>query len=210
MVDYILLEKYAKNKEVLFVEDDSDILKETSELLALIFANVEVASNGEEGLDKYKKHYEITNKYYDLVISDIKMPKMNGIELTKKIYKINKEQLLIILSAHSESNYLLELVNIGISHFISKPLIYDSFVHVLYTKLKELYDNKNEKDTISPALLIINNTLSWDKENKQLYKNKKNIKLTKKEILLLELLLKYSEKNSYYRRNPCNIMVTRG
>ncbi|RXK14355.1 transcriptional regulator [Halarcobacter mediterraneus] len=194
MVDYILLEEYAKDKDVLFVEDDGDILEETSELLELIFAKVDVASNGEEGLDKYKKHYNLTNKHYDLVISDIKMPKMDGIELTKEIYKINKDQLLVILSAHSESNYLLELVNIGISHFISKPLNYDSFVHVLYTKLKELHENRNENDTINDTILTINDTLSWNKENKQLYKNEENIKLTKKEILLIELLLKYSEK----------------
>ncbi|AXH12258.1 response regulator transcription factor [Halarcobacter bivalviorum] len=194
MVDYILLEKYAKDKSVLFVEDDKDIIKETSELLELIFSKVDVAYDGQEAIEKYKDYYKHTNSYYDVVISDIKMPNMDGIELSKQVYNINKEQLLIVLSAHSESHYLLELVNIGISHFITKPLNYDSFVHVLYTKLKELYDNNNKDNNINSNILKINDNLSWNKETKQLLKNQQSIKLTKKEILLVELLLKYCEK----------------
>ncbi|RXJ88325.1 transcriptional regulator [Arcobacter sp. CECT 8983] len=194
MVDYILLEKYAKDKSVLFVEDDKDIIKETSELLELIFPKVDVAFDGQEAIEKYKNFYKENNTYYDVVISDIKMPNKDGIELTREVYDINKEQLLIILSAHSESNYLLELVNIGISHFIAKPLNYDSFVHVLYTKLKELYHKSNKEDNINSTILRINDNLTWNKETKQLLKNKENIKLTKKEILLLEILFKYSEK----------------
>ncbi|NVJ52617.1 MAG: response regulator transcription factor [Campylobacteraceae bacterium] len=194
MVDYILLEKYAKDKSVLFVEDDKDIIKETSELLELIFPKVDVAFDGEEAIEKYKNYYKENNSYYDVVISDIKMPNKDGIELTREVYDINKEQLLIILSAHSESSYLLELVNIGISHFITKPLNYDSFVHVLYTKLEELYQKSNKDNSINSTILTINGTLTWNKETKQLLKNEESIKLTKKEILLLEVLFKYSEK----------------
>ncbi|XPV53851.1 MAG: response regulator transcription factor [Halarcobacter ebronensis] len=180
MVDYILLEKYAKDKSVLFVEDDKDIIKETSELLELIFPKVDVAFDGEEAIEKYKEYYKSTNSYYDVVISDIKMPNKDGIELTREVYDINKEQLLIILSAHSESNYLLELVNIGISHFITKPLNYDSFVHVLYTKLKELYEKSNKDENISSTILKINDNLSWNKETKQLLKDEKVSNLQKK------------------------------
>jgi len=192
MVDYIMLEKYAKNKSVLLVEDDDDIIKETKELLELIFSNVIVAKDGDEGIKKYLNYKKENDKYIDLVITDIQMPKMDGIELTKLIYKENNEQLLIVLSAHSESHYLLELVNIGISHFITKPLNYDSFVHVLYTKLKEVHDNKNEE--LNTSIVVIDEELKWDKELKQIYQNDQIVKLTKKETKLLELLLKYAEK----------------
>jgi len=194
MVDYILLEEYSKNKSVLFVEDDKDIVKETSELLELIFQRVDVAFDGEEGLEKYNNYYKEENSYYDLVISDIKMPKKDGIELTKEIFAINKKQLLIILSAHSESAYLLELINLGISHFITKPLNYDSFVHVLYTKLKELHENNDKSKNSFSFILKINDELSWNKQTKQLFKNEQNIKLTKKELLLMDILLRYREK----------------
>ncbi len=192
MVDYIMLEKYAKNKSVLLVEDDENIIKETKELLELIFSNVIVAKDGDVGIQKYLNYKKENDKYFDLVITDIQMPKMDGIELTKLIYKENSDQLLIVLSAHSESHYLLELVNIGISHFITKPLNYDSFVHVLYTKLKEANDSKN--DEINTSIVVIDKELKWDKELKQIYQNDQIVKLTKKETKLLEMLLKYSEK----------------
>lgn len=194
MIDYIMLEEYAKNKNILFVEDDENIIKETSELLELVFSHIDIARNGQEGIEKYLSFKNDNNKFYDLVITDIQMPKMDGIEFTRLVYKENKDQLLIVLSAHSESHYLLELVNIGISHFVPKPLEYDHFVHVLYTKLKELKDNsEDEKDDISTEL-IINDELKWNSELKQLYLNDKIFKLTKKELLFFEILLKYREK----------------
>ena len=194
MIDYILLEEYAKNKSVLFVEDDQNIRKETTELLELIFPNVDIANDGQEGFQKYIDYKNKNNKFYDLIITDIQMPKMNGIELTKLIYEQNKDQLLIVLSAHSESEYLLELVNIGISQFIQKPLNYDDFVHVIFVKLKELYSNSGDNKLIDRTIVKINDRLTWNNETKQLFLNNEYVKLTKKEIKLIELLLKYSEK----------------
>lgn len=194
MVDYVLFEKYAKDIKVLFVEDDENIIKETSELLRLIFSHVDISRDGVEGIKQYLDFKKSTGNFYDLVITDIKMPNMDGIELSKQIYQQNKDQLLIVLSAHSETKYLLELVNIGISHFITKPLIYDSFVHVLYTKLKEYYkDNTQTLKEYSP-ILKINNNLAWNKETKELFKDEIEVKLTRKELALLEILFKYAEK----------------
>ncbi len=195
MVDYIQLEEYAKGISVLFVEDDEDIIKETSELLELVFSEIDVARDGEEGLEKFNSYKKKNDKFYDLVITDIQMPNMNGIELTKLIYEQNKEQLLIVLSAHSESNYLLELVNIGISHFILKPLEYNSFIHVLYTKLKEFQENSIKNNEKIPSVeIVLSNDLKWNKEIKQILMNEIIVKLTKKELLLIEILLKYHEK----------------
>ncbi len=193
MVDYILLEEYAKNKSVLFVEDDENILKETKELLQLIFPKVDTAIDGKEGIEKYLTYKNETGNYYDFVITDIQMPRLDGIELTKLIYKENKEQTLIVLSAHSESHYLLELVNIGISQFIPKPLNYDTFVNTIFIKLKEIC-SKTEDNTLDKDIVNIDKNLHWNKQTKQLIFNEENVKLTKKEIKLLDILLKYAEK----------------
>ncbi|XPV70298.1 MAG: response regulator transcription factor [Halarcobacter sp.] len=193
MIDYILLEEFAKDKSVLFVEDDENILKETSELLGLIFPKVDTAKNGQEGFEKYLNYKKETNSYYDFVITDIQMPILDGIEFTKLVYKQNDEQVLIVLSAHSESHYLLELINLGISQFITKPLDYDKFVNTIYLKLKDI-KAKDTDDGVEKNIVYIDKNLYWNKQTKQIFLNDENIKLTKKEIMLLELLLKYSEK----------------
>ena len=194
MIDYVMLEEYAKGVNVLFVEDDENIIKETSELLKLIFSHVDIAKDGKEGIEKYLNFKKENNVFYDLIITDIKMPNMDGIELSKLIYKENSEQLLIVLSAHEETNFLLELINIGISHFITKPINYDSFVHVIYTKLKEYHEKNGTKGEVQSKVIDISDTLKWDREGKELLENGKSVKLTKKELMLLDILLKYAEK----------------
>ncbi len=194
MVDYILLEKYAKDMHVLFVEDDEFIRKETHELLSDIFTHVDIAENGEEGLKQYQDFLDDTETYYDLLITDIKMPKMDGIDLTKEIYKINKEQPVIVLSAHSESEYLLQLVNIGISQFITKPIEINSFVHTIFNISKDIYAKNNENSDIESSLVNLTPALIWNKETKKLTRGKEDIKLTKKELLFIDLLLIITEK----------------
>ena len=68
------------------------------------------------------------------------MPNMNGIELIKK-YLLNKSfSKVIVLSAHNESEYLMELVNIGIAQFILKPIDYNNFLDVIYKVSKMIYE----------------------------------------------------------------------
>lgn len=194
MVDYILLEEYTENMHVLFVEDDEFIRKETTELLSDIFPNVDTAENGEEGLSLYKEFYNKNSRYYDLIVTDIKMPKMNGIDLTKNIYQINEEQPVIVLSAHSDSEYLMELVNIGIAQFITKPIEINNFVHVIFNISKDIYSQTNENSDIDTTLVNLTPALIWNKNTKKLFRGKDDIKLTKKELLLIDLLLQVTEK----------------
>ena len=126
---------------MLFVEDDEHIRKETSELLEDIFQkNITIAVDGQDGFTKYMKYFEENNKHFDLIITDICMPKIDGVELTKLIKKENIEQKLIVLSAHNESEYLMELVNVGISQFILKPIEFNSFIDIIYKILWETDD----------------------------------------------------------------------
>ena len=131
-MDYGLLKKYTKNLNILFVVDDVDFRKEFSELLLDIFPKVTIAVDGLDALSKYKEFYESTNGYYDLIISDIKMPNFDGVELIDAIYKIKKDQLVIILSARNEFSYLLPLVNLGIHQFFTKPIDYSTFLEDIY------------------------------------------------------------------------------
>jgi len=196
MIDYILLEKYSKNIDVLFVEDDEHIRKETKELLEDIFQkSITVAVDGKDGFEKYMQYYKENGKYYDLVVTDIKMPNLDGIELTKLIYDQNEIQSLIVLSAHNESDYLMQLVNIGISQFILKPIEFNNFVDVIYKVSKDIYFNTNQEENIQVETNIkLSDELEWNIQTNQLVQNGDIIKLTKKEFLLIDLLLKTPEK----------------
>lgn len=194
MIDYISLEKYAKEISILFVEDDKGISKKMEILLYEIFSKIEIAFDGNEALEKYYNFYKANNEYPDLIITDIRMPNMDGIELIKHIYKENANQKIIVLSAHNESEYLIELVNLGIYRFILKPMDYNNFFEIIFKVSKEIYMEKYKVSDNKEIFIKLNCDLIWNKELKQLYLNDKLLKLTKKEFLLIELLLRIPEK----------------
>ena len=91
MFNYELLEKIGKEISILYVEDDEHLLKEMSRLLKDIFYKVDIACDGEEAFLKYMS----CESHYDLIVTDIKMPNMDGIELIKNIYNVNNNPLHI-------------------------------------------------------------------------------------------------------------------
>lgn len=195
MIDYVQLENYGRKITVLVVEDDAEIARELNFLLGDIFSTVNVAVDGVDALEKYNNYFNLNEKYYDLIISDIQMPNMNGIELIKNIYKTNSKQKVIVLSAHSESDYLIELINMGIFQFVSKPINYNTFLSLIYKVSKEIYESiyKSEPTKVSNIIKLAEN-LVWNRELKHLILNDEICKLTKKELVLLDLLLRVPDK----------------
>jgi DNA-binding response OmpR family regulator len=186
LMDYGLLKKYTKNINILFVEDDIDFRKEFSELLLDIFPKVTTAVDGLDALNKYNEFYESTNSYYDLIISDIKMPNLDGVELIDAIYKIKEDQLVIILSARNEFNYLLPLINLGIHQFFTKPINYTTFLEDIFKLCNQIYHNRLNSDI---NIIKINESLIWDKKKKKLLEDNKAIELTKNELRFVETIL---------------------
>jgi len=111
-----------KNLRVLYVEDSEIVRESTCDILDQYFDAFDIATNGEDGLQKYKQFYEEHHTFYDIVITDINMPKMNGIEMIKLILEMDPETNIIVMSAHNEADYLLQLINLGISNFVLKPV----------------------------------------------------------------------------------------
>jgi len=116
-VDSILaLKEQTKELNVLYVEDDESSRQQLSQVFSLLFARVVIAQDGEQGWEKYE------DGVYDIVFTDINMPKMNGIELAEKIKTSNPLQKVVLISAHNESDYLLPAIRIGVDGFIMKPI----------------------------------------------------------------------------------------
>ncbi|NOX16247.1 MAG: response regulator transcription factor [Epsilonproteobacteria bacterium] len=197
MIDYDKVYNATKNFNVLFVEDDLSFLKETKMVFQELFYSVDSAIDGEEGLKKYKTFLDLKKTSYDIVITDISMPSMDGIELTKEIYKINKNQSIIIISAHDESKYLLELINIGIEQFLIKPIDFDILLNVLFGVVANI--KKNNIQTDSEQILKLKNNFFWDKHQSLLMQNENIVKLTKKETFLMQLFIKNGSKVSTFQ-----------
>ncbi|HHD80941.1 MAG TPA: response regulator, partial [Campylobacterales bacterium] len=101
---------------ILFVEDEPAVRFELERFLQRYSRNVMVATNGEEGLELFKKNMP------DIVISDIKMPKMNGIDMAKEMKKLSAEQTIIFTTAHSDNSYFLEAIEMQVYGYILKPV----------------------------------------------------------------------------------------
>lgn len=135
----IKLRKICMGFSVLCVEDDEAIASQLNRILSKIFSNVDVETDGAAGLENYRQNR------HEIVITDISMPIMNGVKMAHEIKKINKDQSIIIVSAHSETNYMTNLIRTGVDNFILKPINMESFIDVLAKSVIKVYKEKREK-----------------------------------------------------------------
>lgn len=176
-----------KRLTLLFVEDNEALRTRMCDMLGEYFYRVESAVDGVDGLEKYRDSFS-DQKPYDIVISDIRMPRMNGVELAEAVRAIREDQPIIILSAHAEAEYLLSLINIGISQFITKPIEYQQMFDTLYKVCGKIGDETSFTPVVS-SIIEISENVFWDKEKSLLVENGAVVSLTKYEILLMELLI---------------------
>lgn len=198
MDDYSRIYRKTKHLSVLFAEDDAHFQKETTEILRYFFHDVNLADDGKDALDKYLTFYREKSKYYDLVITDINMPKMNGIELSQSIYRHNEHQPIVVISAHNESHYLIELINTGVEHFMMKPMEYQNVIEVLEKVAGKISDNQaaGQKQPSKKEVekIMLDKKTYWHHQKAALFHDGDKVKLTKKEILLMQLLIYNASK----------------
>jgi len=131
-----ILKERTDKLNVLYVEDEKESREQLRDIFKLLFHSIDTAFDGEDALEKYNI------KPYDIVITDINMPRMNGIELAKKIKIQNPAQNIIIISAHNDSDYLLQAINLGIDNFIIKPVQMEQLTLVLTKVANLIYSQK--------------------------------------------------------------------
>ncbi|DAB34514.1 MAG TPA: CheY-P-specific phosphatase CheX [Sulfurospirillum sp. UBA12182] len=161
---------------VLFVEDEKELRDALQNAIGDEFSNFIIARDGDDGLKKFKKFKP------DIVITDILMPIMDGLEMSKEIKKLSRETPVIILSAFSEKERLLKAIDVGIDKYLIKPIDPDELMNTL--------------NFIARDMLSLNQTIelgegfSFDKSRKVLIKGEQIIPLTKKELLFISILVK--------------------
>jgi CheY-like chemotaxis protein len=102
---------------ILYVEDDDDTREGVSDSLKMRIRELDLAKDGREGLEAFK------NKKYNIVITDIKMPVMNGLEMSREIKAIDKKTPIIITTAYNDTDLLIECIDVGVNQFVLKPIV---------------------------------------------------------------------------------------
>ena len=190
-----LTREYSKDLNILYVEDDKELCHSTRDLFENFFNSVDIAYDGQLGLEAYRDYFNCHGVTYDLVITDINMPKINGIELCREILKETPQQHIVIISAHNEADYLYEAIDIGVSGFITKPINQKRLIQIIYKTSMAISDRKfvmthvDNLETLTLKLEANNQELSV--KNRQLEKslrlldtvsNKKELELSTKKI----------------------------
>lgn len=166
-----------KNLKVLIVEDEQNLAKLLQKSIQDMFYKVIIAKDGIEGFKKYQTFKP------DLIISDILMPNLDGLEMSKQIRFENSEIPIIILSAHSEKERLLMAIDLHINKYFIKPFDIEEFIEFLKLTSKNI--NKSKSIKLKDDFVFNNNT-------RNLYKNDTLVNLTKKEREFIEALLENS------------------
>ncbi|ECH3656203.1 response regulator transcription factor [Campylobacter jejuni] len=161
---------------ILVVEDEVKARESMINILSERFSKVIGAQNGDEGLKKFKKFKP------DLVITDIAMPIMDGLDMAREIKEISDDVPIAVLSAYSEKERLLRSIDIGIDKYLIKPVD----IEELFKVLDYLIGEKIEAN----MLVKISEEYQFNKTKRTLIHNGKEIVLTKKELAFISLLLK--------------------
>ncbi|MEA2050177.1 MAG: response regulator [Campylobacterota bacterium] len=167
--------KELKTISILYVEDDEVIMKQSLALFEKIFKKVYSATNGLDGI----KIFEENQDSIDIVVTDINMPKLNGLDMVKKINEIVPSLPVILTTAYTDSKHLLNAIDLNVDKYISKPI-----------QIREL--------TVSIVNLVAQYRKSKNLESlaKDLYlKTTNNDKKTK--VLKSELDIKTAKVNYY-------------
>lgn len=137
-----------KKLTLLYVEDDEDTLKASAMILEDYVGKLIVARNGKEALEL------LAQNHIDLILTDILMPKMNGIEMIRRIRegRSNPQIPIVITTAHTETQYLLDAIYLRVDGYILKPIVIQNLLETLVKVVLPTIQAR----TISNQNLLIN------------------------------------------------------
>jgi two-component system, OmpR family, response regulator VanR len=172
--------------KILFVEDEKAIRENYVIYLKTFFAEVFEAEDGEKAYELYK------SKKPDILIVDINIPKLNGLELLEKIRENDYTTKAIMLTAHTDKSFLLKAVTLNLTKYLVKPVSRKDLNEALESTINEIL----KYNVIAVQKIDLTEKYSWNMELKELKHHNNIIELTNKERSLLELL--FSHKNRVF------------
>jgi DNA-binding response OmpR family regulator len=170
--------------KILLVEDEELIRENYMTYLKMFFSEVYEAKDGEEAYELYKE------KKPDIMIVDINLPKLTGLELLKRIRIKDHKTKAIILTAHTDTSFLLDAASLKLTQYLVKPITRKSLKEALKLTIDELL----EFNIVAVQKIDLPQNYSWHVESKELKHYNDVIELTSKERRLLELLLSHKDR----------------
>ncbi len=140
MINLKKLQVFTQSLKVLYVEDDSSVQFIVEDYLEKLFLDVITADDGLDGLAAYKKGD------FDIVITDLAMPRMDGLEMISEIRKINQEQAVLITTAYTDTKHMSEAIKLSIDGYIIKPFDYEQLNYELYKISKKIQKFKENAE----------------------------------------------------------------
>lgn len=134
--------EYTTNLKLLYVEDNECVRDATLLILDKFFRNITVAIDGQDGLDKYNL------SSFDLIITDINMSKLNGLDMIREIRKIDKDISILVLSAYNEAEYFMDSIKLGVDSYLIKPINLNQFLDVLSKVTSKVKFKKEAKKNL--------------------------------------------------------------
>ena len=176
-----MVDKYKtilKSSSLLLAEDEQNLRESFTKVLLLYVGNVYTAADGEEAFLLYKE------KHPDIIITDVKMPKLNGVDLIKRIRKENLEIPIIVTSAYTDKDFLLESIKLSLIEYTVKPIRQSELIRLLEESAAVLLEKMK-------TVICIDAQHTYDYTNKILTCGNITVALTQKEIEFLEILFAY-------------------
>lgn len=143
-------------RSVLIIDDDIDVALSLARILKNFFKECITASDGESGLDMYLTRFQANNPF-TLVITDLELPKIGGLRVISEMRAISKNQAILILSAHDESEFMAEAIRMDVLGYLLKPLSMPK----LFESLDKIFNNKKIININSAA--EIDKVTGWKK-----------------------------------------------
>jgi DNA-binding response OmpR family regulator len=159
---------------ILIAEDEKQLLNSMLEYLELFFEKVYTAEDGQTAYEIYKKERP------DIIISDINMPYLDGLTMIEKIRKKDLQTKIIITTAHSEKEKLMQAIELHLVKYLVKPVQSDKLKELLLSLVEELRQKRNH--------IYLKEKFYWDKIKKKLFHEEDEVSLKPKEQKVLELL----------------------
>ncbi len=126
-----------KNIKVLYVEDEDDVREFTGKTIKAIVKDIIIAENGKIGLEKFQENSDI-----DLIVTDINMPKMDGLEMCAEIKKINPKIPIVITSAYNDPSFLKKAIDVGVNAYSMKPIDLYQLIESMIQSIEPIFLRK--------------------------------------------------------------------